>query len=114
MPRDELEPRPRRSFSIQVRPIDWALIHYYAAKQGKHRRDVVRRVMSIYANADRSFDHRDFINFARTELLRDESEREARDQLLKQVVAYAQDRHLADEPTATLAEGPRPHKLRDG
>ena len=112
MPRDEHELREDKPFSLQVRPVDWALIHYYAAKQGKECKDVVRRVVSIYANADKSFDPRAFITFARNELLKDEEDRAARDQLLRQVVGYAQERHLADEPTATLADAPRAAKHR--
>lgn len=100
-------------FSLQVRGIDWALVHYYAVKQGKDRKEVVRRIMSIYANADKAFDPKDFMTFVRNDLLKDESDRSLRDQLLRQVVHYAQERHLADEPTATLADAPVAVKRRN-
>ena len=95
-----------RQFAIQLQPAEWALASYYAHRRHKDRDGVVGGMISRYANADHGFDPKEFIAYVRNELLKDEEEQSVRDLVLRQAVSYAHGRHLADEPTATLAEAP--------
>jgi hypothetical protein len=93
-------------FTLELEPVEWALIHYYSAKKGLTRREAVHRIVGAHAAADKTFDPRDFVVFVKSQLLRKDGDMPHRERLLRHVMHYAEDRRLADEPTVTLASAP--------
>ncbi len=93
-------------FSIDLDPVEWALVSYYGNKRGRRVDEVVKWMINLYTTSDRRFDPNDFMDYVRNEVLPSMENRSVRDRLLRQTVRYAKSRYLADETTASSAHSP--------
>ena len=95
--------RRNDDFSINLDPVEWALVAFYGKRRNRSVDEVVKWMMGLYTNSDRTFDPNEFMMFVRDEVLPNIEDRAVRDRLLRQTVQYAKGRHLADETTASTA-----------
>ena len=91
----------KKQFSTNLRLLEWAFVNYYGHKHTKDRSEVIRRMVSRYVDADRSFDPTAFASYVKRELLKTEEDKELRQEIQRQVEQYIQERLGEDSPTLT-------------
>ncbi len=77
-----------KSWTLNVQPLHWALLAYYAKARGKSRSETVRELVELVALRDKSFDPKAFKDFVTKELMGEEKDPGARDVLKAQVDEY--------------------------
>jgi len=53
---------------VNLTPLEWAQVLYYAWKYNRDRRDIVRGMVRRYVHSDESFDHDEFLRFVQGDL----------------------------------------------
>ena len=78
-----------KSWTMNLQPIHWALLGYYAKRRGKTRSDTLRELIEMVAARDKTFDAKSFKDFVLKELIEEERDPDARDVLRAQVNEFA-------------------------
>jgi hypothetical protein len=81
-----------KSWTMNLQPIHWALLGYYAKRRGKTRSDTLRELIEMVAARDPSFDLKGFKDFALKELIEEERDPDGRDVLRAQVEEFVKHR----------------------
>ena len=81
-----------KSWTMNLQPIHWALLGYYAKRRGKTRSDTLRELIEMVAARDSSFDAKGFRDFVLKELIEEERDPDARDVLRAQVEEFVKQR----------------------
>jgi macrodomain Ter protein organizer (MatP/YcbG family) len=81
-----------KSWTMNLQPIHWALLGYYAKRRNKTRSDTLRELIEMVAERDKTFDVKGFKDFVLKELIEEERDPDARDVLRAQVEEFAHQR----------------------
>ena len=81
-----------KSWTMNLQPIHWALLGYYAKRRNKTRSDTLRELIEMVAERDKTFDAKGFKEFVLKELIDEERDPDARDVLRAQVEEFTAQR----------------------
>src|SRR5262245_2923319 len=82
-----------KQFYVNLTPLEWAQVLYYAHKYNRDRREIVRGMLTRYIEADKRYDTDEFLSFVKSELKQSFTD-EDDDMFREQVRAQAEE-HVA-------------------
>jgi hypothetical protein len=87
--------RFKKSWTMNLQPIHWAFVCYYAKRGRKTRAEIMRELIETVADLDKSFDPTRFEEFALNEMIEREPTPRAREVLRAQVAEFVTQRRAA-------------------